>query len=57
MKQAGDIVLTHFPMADLAEGKLRPALLLVRSWFPIPSVSRRAEAPQIGRGEKNRWRV
>ncbi len=28
MRSAGDIVLFHFPQADLAEGKLRPALLL-----------------------------
>jgi mRNA interferase MazF len=28
MKQAGQIVLFRFPQADLAEGKLRPALLL-----------------------------
>ncbi|MDO9129888.1 MAG: type II toxin-antitoxin system PemK/MazF family toxin [Anaerolineales bacterium] len=30
MRQAGDIVLTRFPLANLAEGKLRPALLLGR---------------------------
>lgn len=30
MRQAGDIVLTRFPQANLAEGKLRPALLLGR---------------------------
>ncbi len=28
MKSAGDIVLFRFPQTDLAEGKLRPALLL-----------------------------
>ena len=28
MKQAGQIVLFQFPQTDLAEGKLRPALLL-----------------------------
>ncbi len=28
MKQAGQVVLFRFPQADLAEGKLRPALLL-----------------------------
>lgn len=28
MRSAGDIVLFRFPQADLAEGKLRPALLL-----------------------------
>ena len=28
MTQAGDIVLFRFPQTDLAEGKLRPALLL-----------------------------
>ena len=28
MRNAGDIVLFRFPQADLAEGKLRPALLL-----------------------------
>jgi len=28
MKQAGQIVLFRFPQTDLAEGKLRPALLL-----------------------------
>ena len=28
MRKAGDIVLFRFPQADLAEGKLRPALLL-----------------------------
>ena len=28
MKQPGQIVLFRFPQADLAEGKLRPALLL-----------------------------
>jgi mRNA interferase MazF len=28
MKRSGQIVLFHFPQADLAEGKLRPALLL-----------------------------
>lgn len=28
MKKAGQIVLFRFPQADLAEGKLRPALLL-----------------------------
>jgi mRNA interferase MazF len=28
VKQAGQIVLFRFPQADLAEGKLRPALLL-----------------------------
>ena len=30
MKQAGQIVLFRFPQADLAAGKLRPALLLGR---------------------------
>ena len=30
MKQAGQIVLFRFPLADLEEGKLRPALLLGR---------------------------
>lgn len=28
MRNAGDIVLFRFPQTDLAEGKLRPALLL-----------------------------
>ncbi len=28
MRSAGDIVLFRFPQVDLAEGKLRPALLL-----------------------------
>lgn len=28
MKQAGQVVLFRFPQTDLAEGKLRPALLL-----------------------------
>ena len=28
MKQAGQIVVYHFPQTDLEEGKLRPALLL-----------------------------
>lgn len=28
MKRAGQVVLFRFPQADLAEGKLRPALLL-----------------------------
>jgi mRNA interferase MazF len=28
MKQAGQVVVFHFPQTDLAEGKLRPALLL-----------------------------
>jgi hypothetical protein len=28
MRNAGDVVLFRFPQADLAEGKLRPALLL-----------------------------
>lgn len=28
MKQAGQIVVFHFPHTDLEEGKLRPALLL-----------------------------
>ena len=30
MKQAGQIVLLRFPQTDLAEGKLRPALMLGR---------------------------
>lgn len=30
MIQPGQIVLFHFPQADLAEGKLRPALLLAQ---------------------------
>ena len=30
MTMVGDIVLLRFPQADLAEGKLRPALLLGR---------------------------
>jgi mRNA interferase MazF len=30
MKQAGQIVLFHFPQSNLEEGKLRPALLLGR---------------------------
>ena len=30
MKQAGQIVLFRLPRTDLAEGKLRPALLLGR---------------------------
>lgn len=30
MKKAGQVVLFRFPQADLAEGKLRPALLLER---------------------------
>ena len=30
MKKAGQIVLFKFPQADLAEGKLRPALLLAK---------------------------
>ena len=30
MKRAGQIVLFRFPLADLEEGKLRPALLLGR---------------------------
>lgn len=28
MKKAGQVVVFHFPQADLDEGKLRPALLL-----------------------------
>jgi len=28
MKQAGQVVVFHFPQTDLEEGKLRPALLL-----------------------------
>ncbi len=28
MKRAGQVVLFRFPQTDLAEGKLRPALLL-----------------------------
>ena len=28
MKTAGDVILFRFPQADLADGKLRPALLL-----------------------------
>jgi len=28
MRNAGDVVLFRFPQADLAEGKLRPALVL-----------------------------
>ena len=28
MKQAGQVVVFHFPQTDLAQGKLRPALLL-----------------------------
>jgi mRNA interferase MazF len=28
MKSAGDVILIRFPQTDLAEGKLRPALLL-----------------------------
>ena len=28
MKQAGQVVLFHFPQTNLVEGKLRPALLL-----------------------------
>jgi mRNA interferase MazF len=30
MKRAGQIVLFRFPLADLASGKLRPALMLSR---------------------------
>lgn len=30
MKQAGQIILFRFPQTDMAEGKLRPALLLVK---------------------------
>ena len=30
MKQAGQVVLLRFPQTDLAEGKLRPALMLGR---------------------------
>ncbi|MGQ9684618.1 MAG: type II toxin-antitoxin system PemK/MazF family toxin [Anaerolineae bacterium] len=30
MRRTGQVVLYHFPQADLAQGKLRPALLLGR---------------------------